>query len=68
MGTTPDDQEKVLALGSERGWKAGSVSDGVQAGVKVVSCFGKLFSILYTSTVDFTSWTLGPTLSAEDSD
>lgn len=43
MGTTPEDQQKVLALGRERGWKQASVDldQGVKDGVKVVSCFGK---------------------------
>lgn len=40
MATTPEDQEKVHALGAERGWRQGSLDEGVKPGVKAVSCFG----------------------------
>lgn len=40
MGTIPEDQPKVARLGSERGWKAGSIDLNGAKSARVVSCFG----------------------------
>lgn len=40
MATIPEDQDKVMYLGSERGWKQGESSTSRKVGPRVVSCFG----------------------------
>lgn len=45
MATVPEDQDKVRAIGTKRGWRRDGGSEEAggssQSGVKVVSCFGK---------------------------
>lgn len=42
MATVPEDQDKVMALGRDRGWDQEETKKGESSkGPRVVSCFGK---------------------------
>lgn len=45
MATVPEDQDKVMSLGGQRGWQQGESSTSHRNGARVVSCFGAYLSL-----------------------